>query len=943
MTHSKPSREPVVKRPLHNPGRRPATVAGVLGLALLVIAAPAIAAILLTSDAADLVQSIADQPALVTGAAFTTIPPRGEPHGIGDSPLAGFPLSGGTFAILTTGNAVHADEPNTAPNTSGSDGGASVRGDTDHDVSILRIDLDVPADANCLSIGFRFLSEEYPEFVDSFFNDAFIAELDTSTWTTSGTAISAPDNFAFDPAHKVISVNAVGPTNMTQANAIGTTYDGATPLLSASTPVTPGPHSLFLSIFDQGDDIFDSAVFLDKLVIARIPPEGCLRGATVLSASKITSTPLVAPGGAVLYTITIDNSGDAPETLNTITDALPSGFSYVTGSSSVLTTADPAVSGQNLTWNGPFSLAAHGSAVLTFSATASATPGDYLNNAGATDEGLPVTPTGPTAKVTVSPCVSGQDGVPCSDGNACTGPDTCSAGACVGGPNVCACQSNADCADNNPCTDDTCENPGTSTATCVHVDNTAPCSDGNACTGPDTCSAGACVGGPNVCTCQSNADCGDNNPCTDDSCENPGTPTASCLHVDNTAPCSDGNACTGPDTCSAGACAGGPNVCTCQSNADCGDNNPCTDDTCENPGTSTATCVHVDNTAPCSDGNACTGPDTCSAGACVGGPNVCTCQSNADCGDNNPCTDDTCENPGTSTATCVHVNNTAPCSDGNACTGPDTCSAGACVGGPNVCGGCQSNTDCGDDNPCTDDACQNAGTPNATCVHVNNTAPCSDGNACTRNDACQGGVCTGSNPVVCTPSDQCHVTGTCNPSTGACSNPPASNGTACSDGDVCTTNDACQAGLCRSGAHDDENPACNRPPVCSVALATPIELWPPNHKFVTVSIAGVTDPDGDSLATRIVGISQDEPLLGSGSGNTCPDGKGVGTSSASVRAERSGTGDGRVYHVSFTASDGKGGQCTGSVRICVPHDQRPGHVCGEDGPVIDSTGPCASR
>ena len=694
MTNSLPSREPVVTRHLHHPRRRLATAAGALGLALLVITAPAIAALLLTSNPADLVQSIADQPALVTGAAFTAIPPRGTPHGIGNSPLAGFPLSGGTFAILTNGNAAHADQPNTSSDTSESDGGTIVRGDTDFDVSVLRIDLDVPGDANCLSIGFRFLSEEYPEFVDSFFNDAFIAELDTSTWTTSGTAISAPDNFAFDPAHNVISVNAAGVTSMTQANAAGTTYDGATPLLSASTPVTPGPHSLFLSIFDQGDDIFDSAVFLDRLVISRTPPEGCLRGATVLSASKVTSTPVVAPSGTALYTISINSSGDAPVTLNTITDTLPPGFSYVTGSSSVLTTADPAVLGQELTWNGPFSLPANGSGVLSFSATASATPGVYLNNAGATAEGLPVTPTGPTAQVTVSPCATAEDGVPCSDGNACTGPDTCSGGECVGGPNLCACQSNADCGDNNPCTDDTCENPGT---------------------------------------------------------------------------------------------------------------------------------------------------------------------------------------------------------------------------------------------------------PTATCVHVSNTAPCNDGNACTRNDACQGGVCTGSNPVVCTPSDQCHVTGTCDPATGECSNLPAQDGTACNDGDVCTMNDSCQAGMCRGGAHDDDNPACNQPPECGAALASTLELWPPNHKFVTVSIAGVTDADGDSLTTKIVGISQDEPLDARGDGNTCPDGKGVGTSSASVRAERSGTGDGRVYRVSFTASDGQGGQCTGSVRICVPHDQRPGHVCGEDRLVIDSTGPCASR
>src|SRR5215470_8715324 len=122
MTNSSPSREPVVKRHLRNPGRRPATAAGVLALALLAIATPVIAAILLTSSPAELVQAIADNPAIVTGAAFTAIPPNGTPHGIGNSPLAGFPLSGGTFAILTTGNAAFADQPNSGSDTSASDG-----------------------------------------------------------------------------------------------------------------------------------------------------------------------------------------------------------------------------------------------------------------------------------------------------------------------------------------------------------------------------------------------------------------------------------------------------------------------------------------------------------------------------------------------------------------------------------------------------------------------------------------------------------------------------------------------------------------------------------------------------------------------------------------------------------------------------------------------------
>jgi hypothetical protein len=133
----------------------------------------------------------------------------------------------------------------------------------------------------------------------------------------------------------------------------------------------------------------------------------------------------------------------------------------------------------------------------------------------------------------------------------------------------------------------------------------------------------------------------------------------------------------------------------------------------------------------------------------------------------------------------------------------------------------------------------------------------------------------------------------------------------------------------------------NAPPDCSGAVAAPDLLWPPNHKFADVSVVGVNDPDGDPVTITITDIAQDEPLEGLGDGNTCPDADGVGTDIASVRVERSGSkkvpGDGRVYHISFTADDGQGGQCAGAVTVCVPHDQRPGHVCVDQGPLFDST------
>jgi hypothetical protein len=71
-------------------------------------------------------------------------------------------------------------------------------------------------------------------------------------------------------------------------------------------------------------------------------------------------------------------------------------------------------------------------------------------------------------------------------------------------------------------------------------------------------------------------------------------------------------------------------------------------------------------------------------------------------------------------------------------------------------------------------------------------------------------------------------------------------------------------------------------------------------------------------------------------GSTCPDAIIVG-SSASVRAERSGRGDGRVYHLTYRAEDGMGGECTGMATVCVPHDQRRGVTCIDQGPLFDST------
>lgn len=129
----------------------------------------------------------------------------------------------------------------------------------------------------------------------------------------------------------------------------------------------------------------------------------------------------------------------------------------------------------------------------------------------------------------------------------------------------------------------------------------------------------------------------------------------------------------------------------------------------------------------------------------------------------------------------------------------------------------------------------------------------------------------------------------------------------------------------------------NLAPDCSGAFAAPGALWPANHTMKPVTIGGVTDPDGDAVAFTITSITQDEPVSGKGAGNTSPDASGVGTGSASVRAERSGKGDGRVYEIHFLADDGKGGTCLGSARVGVPHSKSCEAV--DSGQAYDSTIP----
>jgi hypothetical protein len=115
-----------------------------------------------------------------------------------------------------------------------------------------------------------------------------------------------------------------------------------------------------------------------------------------------------------------------------------------------------------------------------------------------------------------------------------------------------------------------------------------------------------------------------------------------------------------------------------------------------------------------------------------------------------------------------------------------------------------------------------------------------------------------------------------------------------------------------------------------VTVTKPNPLWPPNHKYRTVSLADcgvvVRDACGGALdlataQAAITCVTSDEPPNSTGDGNTAGDIVIVNATTVTLRGERKGNGDGRVYEIHFKVSDASGNVATGICPVAVPHDQ----------------------
>lgn len=468
--------------------------------------------------------------------------------------------------------------------------------------------------------------------------------------------------------------------------------------------------------------------------------------------------------------------------------------------------------------------------------------------------------------------VARPNGLPCDDGETCTDSTVCTKGVCGGGTFVCGCvpPSKAslprwqqypeiaggakDCPPNlvagDKCSGETfCDDSGSfwkcapvpdsevncpdlglacvasvcnaQTGLCeaVALADGKFCDDGEPCTANDVCVSGQCHGAIQICKCKpetAKADCANvlgGTSCLDVTCLTKtganGLPDNECVAKPVVCP-------TGADTaCLKSAC--DPATETCKLTpvthvktvpANCAK----TGETCG--------LVVTSNPTPyepvCDDGDPCTASETCWKGVCAAPDPEAAAALLKDADPKN----DHKPTGGQGTAICVCQKDADCQDDGNKCNGTPICVANQCVLDPATVVVC----DVSKDATCAKTAC--VPTTGVCAPLLPSGIACDDGDACTVNEACEGGKCTGGLSLCpclkdadCSQSgSKCHGPATCNTVTGKCGFDPATAVKCPDDGPGACLNSACdpETGKCGPIANSDTAP-CKDGKACLMA------------------------------------------------------------------------------------------------------------------------------
>ena len=118
--------------------------------------------------------------------------------------------------------------------------------------------------------------------------------------------------------------------------------------------------------------------------------------------------------------------------------------------------------------------------------------------------------------------------------------------------------------------------------------------------------------------------------------------------------------------------------------------------------------------------------------------------------------------------------------------------------------------------------------------------------------------------------------------------------------------------------------ADTEPPTISTSLAIN-SLWPPNHDMVNVGFA-FSATDNTSVASTDLAVFSDEDDVAPAGGEESPDAMNIASGTLRLRSERSGNGDGRVYLIRITATDGSSNTSRACLSVVVPKSKSAADV-----------------
>ena len=316
----------------------------------------------------------------------------------GSFTAAGTNLGINSGVVLSTGNIADGVGPNLY-DSSGVDFGLTgdpvldvIAGANTRDAAILEFDF-IPQN-DTISFRYVFASEEYPEYVCSTYNDAFVFNI-------SGPGIAGTQNMAILPGSAIpVAINTVNPgvsgafggggtcdtthSSYYVNNVGGTTleFDGFTTVLTATSVVIPCQlYHLRIAIADAGDGVWDSAVFFDQgslsstpVIYAGVDQTFCKNAIVNLGSAAVSGwtyswSPSVGLSNPAISNpvLTYTNNGLVP-VVQTYTATASSGSCTLTDTVSITINPQPTA-----TFNAPTPLCAGQLGTLTYTGTGSVT------------------------------------------------------------------------------------------------------------------------------------------------------------------------------------------------------------------------------------------------------------------------------------------------------------------------------------------------------------------------------------------------------------------------------------------------------------------------------------------------------------------------------------------------------------------------------------------